>query len=217
MRPSARSLRLLLLPSLLCLPWLGGCAALGGRAVAPVLPSLELPVAWEARRGALQAWPGYDLRGRVAVARGEDGFSGNLRWLQRPALTRIELDGPLGVGGAQYEFAPGDDAAALEQALGAPVPLASLRYWLLGVPDPDPALPAEESLEPGGGRLAALRQAGWEIDYPLYSPVAGSRLELPQRIEVRREGLRLRLWVDVWQGAPVDGAPVDGAPREGGR
>lgn len=209
---SASPLRLLLLPLLLCLPWLEGCAALGGRAAEPALPSLELPAVWEARRSALQGWPGYDLRGRVAVAKGEDGFSGNLRWLQRPALTRIELDGPLGVGGAQYEFAPGDDASALEQALGAPVPLASLRYWLLGVPDPDPALAAEESLEPGGGRLAALRQAGWEIDYPLYAPVAGSRLELPQRIEVRREGLRLRLWVDVWQGAPLAGAP-----REGGR
>jgi outer membrane biogenesis lipoprotein LolB len=47
-----------------------------------------------------------------------------------------------------------------------------------------------------------LRQAGWEIAYPRYAPVAGSRLELPQRIEVRREGLRLRVWVDAWQGMP---------------
>jgi hypothetical protein len=27
---------------------------------------------------------------------------------------------------------------------------------------------------------------------------------------VRREGLRLRLWVDVWQGAPAEGAPPEG-------
>jgi outer membrane lipoprotein LolB len=179
------------------------------------LPDLELPAAWEARRGALQGWSGYDLRGRVAVAKGEDGFSGNLRWVQGPASTRLELDGPLGVGGARYEFAAGDDAAALEQALGAPVPLASLRYWLLGVPDPDPALVAQESLEQGGGRLAALRQAGWEIAYPRYARVAGSRLELPQRIEVRREGLRLRLWVDAWQGLRPDGLATDAAPRTG--
>ena len=100
-----------------------------------------------------------------------------------------------------------EQASALEQALGAPVPLASLRYWLLGVPDPDPALVAEESLELGEGRLATLRQAGWEIAYPRYAPVAGSRLELPQRIEVRREGLRLRVWVDAWQGMPREATP----------
>ena len=193
---------LLVLSCSLALPLLNGCAVLDGRDAVPDLPDLALPDGWEARRGTLQGWPGYELRGRVAVASGEDGFSGNLRWLQRPTLTRLELDGPLGVGGVRYEFTPGADPAALEQALGAPVPLASLRYWLLGVPDPDPTLVAEESLEHGEARLATLRQAGWEIAYPRYAPVAGSRLELPQRIEVRREGLRLRVWVDAWQGMP---------------
>lgn len=198
---------LLFLSCSLALLFLNGCAVLGGRDAVPDLPDLALPAVWEARRGTLQGWPGYELRGRVAVARGEDGFSGNLRWLQRSTLTHLELDGPLGVGGARYEFTPGADSSALEQALGAPVPLGSLRYWLLGVPDPDPALVAEESLEHGEGRLATLRQAGWEIAYPRYAPVAGSRLELPQRIEVRRGGLRLRVWVDAWQGMPREATP----------
>ena len=148
---------------------------------------------------ALQAWPGYDLRGRVAVARGDDGFSGALRWVQAGAKARLELDGPLGVGGARYDLDPASvDGAALEQALGVPVPVASLRYWLLGVPDP--ALAAEESLEVGAARLAALRQAGWSVVYARYAPVPGTRLELPQRLEVTREGVRLRLLVEGWQG-----------------
>ena len=187
---------------------LGGCAALGGRSTAlPALPDVELPADWEARRSALQAWHGFDLRGRLAVARGEEGFSGNLRWLQEPVITRLEVDGPLGVGGARYEFPPGADPAALEQALGVPVPLASLRYWLLGVPDPDPALIAEEGVDADGGRLATLRQAGWDVSYPRYAPVAGTRFELPQRIEVRRDGLRIRLWVEAWQGVPAETLP----------
>jgi outer membrane lipoprotein LolB len=184
-------------------PLLGACASLATRApAAPSLPDLELPGAWEARRGVLQGWSGYEIRGRLAVARGDDGFSGQLRWIRRPSVTRLELEGPLGVGGAHFDFTDGTDTAALEQALGLPIPVASLRYWLLGVPDP--GLLAEESLEPGGERLAILRQGGWEIAYPLYSPVLGTRLELPQRIEVRREGLRLRLWIDAWQGASMD-------------
>lgn len=174
---------------------LGACAALRTAA----LPDEELPAAWEARRGALQAWPGYDLRGRVAVARGDEGFSAALRWVQSGTRARLELDGPLGVGGVRYELDPATiDGAALDQALGVPVPVASLRYWLLGVPDPASA--AEESLEAGAGRLAALRQDGWAVSYGRYAPVPGTRYELPQRIEVSREGLRVRLLVETWQG-----------------
>ncbi|MFM7626537.1 MAG: lipoprotein insertase outer membrane protein LolB [Gammaproteobacteria bacterium] len=174
---------------------LAGCAGLRGVSV----PDRQLPTAWEARRSALQAWPGYDLRGRIAVARGDDGFSGALRWVQTGAKVRLELDGPLGVGGARYELDPTSvDGAAFEQALGVPVPVASLRYWLLGVPDP--ALAAEESLESGAARLAALQQAGWSVVYTRYATVPGTRLELPQRIEVTREAVRLRLLVEGWQG-----------------
>lgn len=188
--------RAALLPALLLgLLSLAGCAGL--RSVA--LPDSELPASWEPRRSALQAWPGFELRGRVAVARGDDGFSGALRWVQTGAEVRLELDGPLGVGGARYDLDPASvDGAALGQALGVPVPVASLRYWLLGVPDP--ALAAQESLEPGAPRLAALQQAGWSVVYARYAAVPGTRLELPQRIEVTREGLRLRLLVEVWQG-----------------
>ena len=133
------------------------------------------------------------------MARGDDGFSGALRWVQSGSKARLELDGPLGVGGARYDLDPATlDGAALGQALGVPVPVASLRYWLLGVPDP--ALAAEESLEAGTARLAALRQAGWSVVYARYAPVPGTRLELPQRIEVTREGVRLRLLVEGWQG-----------------
>ena len=181
---------------------LGACAGL--RMVA--LPDRELPAAWDARRSALQSWTGYDLRGRVAVARGEDGFSGALRWVQSGSTARLEIDGPLGVGGARFELDPAQaDGAALEQALGVPVPVASLRYWLLGVPDP--ALAAVESFDHGRTRLVALQQAGWTVGYPRYAPVPGTRLELPQRIEVSREGVRVRVLVEAWQGAPRGGGP----------
>lgn len=180
-----------------------GCASLGGRSArVPQLPAIELPERWEARRSALQAWPGYEMRGRVAVARGDEGFAGSLRWAHRTLGTLLELDGPLGVGGVRYAFPPDADAGALEQALGVPVPLSSLRFWLLGVPDPDPSLTADEAVDRDRGRLISLRQAGWEIDYPQYAAVVGTRLELPQRIEVRREGLRVRLFIETWQGAP---------------
>lgn len=174
---------------------LGACAAMRTAA----LPDTELPVDWGARRSVLQSWPGFELRGRVAVARGDEGFSGALRWTQTGARARLEVDGPLGVGGARYDLDPAEaDGAALERAIGAPVPVASLRYWLLGVPDP--ASVAEESLDAGSTRLASLRQAGWSVAYTRYAPVPATRLELPQLIEVSREGLRVRLLIEGWQG-----------------
>lgn len=190
-----RSRAALTTASLLSLLVLAGCAGLRTAS----LPDLELPSSWESRRSALQAWPGYDLRGRIAVARGDDGFSGALRWVQAGEKARLELEGPLGVGGARYDLDPATlDGAALERALGVPVPVASLRYWLLGVPDP--ALAAEESLETGAARLATLRQAGWSVVYARYAAVPGTRLEMPQRIEVTRDGVRLRLLIEGWQG-----------------
>lgn len=190
LRPSLRAAALLLAALAL-----GACAATRTAA----LPDRELPADWGARRSTLQSWPGFALRGRVAVARGDEGFSGAVRWTQSGGRARLELDGPLGVGGARYDLDAAEaDGAALERALGVPMPVASLRYWLLGVPDPASA--AEESLDPGAPRLASLRQAGWSVAYPRYAPVPATRLELPQLIEVSREGVRVRLLIEDWQG-----------------
>src|SRR3569833_4470103 len=56
---------------------------------------------WEARRPQLQARDRFELKGRVAVATGSDGFTARLRWTQSGKQTRMSLDGPLGAGGVQ--------------------------------------------------------------------------------------------------------------------
>lgn len=149
----------------------------------------------------LQEWPRFELRGRVAVAAGEEGFTASLRWAQRAERSQIELDGPLGVGGLRLDLAHGRLAdeivqADLERRLGFSLPVESLRYWMLGVPDP--AYGAEERLAVGLGRLESLEQQGWTVIFPAYARVAGVNYELPQRIEATREGVRVRLLVDSW-------------------
>ena len=54
------------------------------------------------------------------------------------------------------------------------LPLPSLRYWVLGVPDP--AGPAQESLDPVQQHLAGLTQDGWRIAYGEYVAAAGETL-----------------------------------------
>ena len=172
----------------------------------PPAPPESAP--WEVRKAALQSRDKFDLKGRIAVAAGQEGFNAKLRWQQRGRQSDLALDGPLGVGGVRITSegnslkvlnARGQqldsDAAKQEMRskLGFDPPIASLRYWVLGVPDP--ATPADETLDESK-RLATLKQAGWQIDYTAYASVRGQ--SLPSKATLTREGVRVRLFVDDW-------------------
>jgi outer membrane biogenesis lipoprotein LolB len=91
--------------------------------------------------------------------------------------------------------------------------LSSLRYWILGVPDP--TMPFNEVLDLRQQRLQSLEQGGWQIDYTGYMPAAGggsgagtaggaagtagaAAAWLPAKMTVQRSGVRVRLIVDGW-------------------
>jgi outer membrane lipoprotein LolB len=182
--------------------WLAGCKTV------PPRPAPGPSEPWEVRRAALQQRDRFDLNGRIAVAAAQEGFNARLRWKQQGARSNLALDGPLGVGGVRitsdgHTFnvvnARGQqldsDAARSEIAarLGFEPPLESLRYWVLGVPDP--SHPADEVLD-DSQRLATLRQDGWQIDYGTYTTVGGQWL--PSRMTLKRDDVRVRLLVDGW-------------------
>jgi outer membrane lipoprotein LolB len=165
---------------------------------------------WEVRRPELQARNHFELKGRVAVAAGNEGFNANLHWTQDGERSFVTLEGPLGVGGAQVtasgpqlslvtsrgEHVDSDAAhAALEARLGFDPPLSSLRYWVLGVPDP--GSPFTEALDAQSQRLSGLTQSGWRIDYTAYAAVGAQ--SLPSRLTLQRDAVRVRLLVDDWQ------------------
>ena len=174
----------------------------------PAGPGPGQTQSWEVRRPQLQARERFALKGRVAVATGSDGFNARLRWTQDGKQTHMSLDGPLGAGGVQVTSdgsavsivtSRGDrlenDAARAEltNRLGFDPPIDSLRYWVLGVPEP--GRPAQESLD-ALQRLASLEQDGWQIQYTDYMLVGGEWL--PSKLTVQRQGVRLRLVVDGW-------------------
>lgn len=164
---------------------------------------------WDARLSELQARESFSLAGRVAVAAGEDGFNARLRWQQSGATSELALDGPMGAGGVrivsdgeqlQVATSRGEqlDAEAaraeIERRIGFEPPLASLRYWVLGVPDP--SSPAETVLD-AEARLASLVQGGWRIDYTEYAAVEGRWM--PRKLTLRHGEVRVRLLVDNWR------------------
>ncbi|MDE2138298.1 MAG: outer membrane lipoprotein LolB [Gammaproteobacteria bacterium] len=186
---------------------LAALAALGGcRTTPPAAPGPP----WQMRRPQLQARAHFGLHGRVAVATGAQGFNARLRWVEDGAHAAVALEGPLGAGGLKID-ATGDDLeiampsgahlasdaarAELAARLGFDPPLTSLRYWILGVPDP--ASPADETLDPLQQRLTHLAQDGWRIDYAGYMAVGSEWL--PARLTLSRADVRVKLLVDDWQ------------------
>jgi len=164
---------------------------------------------WNARKAALESSLHWRFEGRVAVSGVESGGSAGIRWQQNAARSDVAVFGALGAGALRIELegarlhvetssgeAVDDEAArqALADRLGAPLPLAELRYWLLGI-----AAPGSEATEVlgGNGRLSALTQRGWEVRFTEYEPVAGD--VLPARVDATQGGVRVRLKISHWE------------------
>jgi len=196
-------------------------AALGAAALAVLLagcrtapPSVPVPgpganAPWPEQQAALGKLVSWSLNGRVAVATSGEGFSGTLRYRQQPNRSDLALDGPLGMGGMRVAL-EGDDfristssgeqldgaaaRAELEQRLGFALPIAELRWWLLGMP-----APGEVSVDAdtASGEIRGFLQDGWKISIDARAAALG--FALPQRLTATREGARLKLLVDRWQ------------------
>jgi outer membrane lipoprotein LolB len=185
---------------LVSLEWLllGGCAS-----VPPAAPAASA-TPWELRRVTLQQATQWSLDGRAAATTGKQGWQASVDWRQRGPVSELHLAGPLGVGATVLQLTPdgisidgapprGDIPEAIEDRLGVQLPLASLRYWLLGVPDP-----ATDSVvtRNGADRASQLIQSGWTVDIGRYLPVSGDWL--PAQLNVYRDAVRVKVAVDHW-------------------
>jgi outer membrane lipoprotein LolB len=185
---------------------LSDCATHPSAAVAP--PPLR---SWAQRQPLLLATADhFILSGRLAASHASQGISAGLHWQQQGTDAQLALSGPLGFGGARVSLSAESisirtndgreltgDAAMSEftRLLGFEPPLQSLRFWVVGVPDPTggPAMPMLDDQQ----RLSHLVQDGWNIAYDAYLPVR--RQWLPRRLTITREDLRLRVVIDEWQ------------------
>ena len=172
--------------------------------------SLELPELsdWETRQDILAGVDEFEFAGRIGVHAGDEGFNGQFWWRQDGVVFRVRISGPLGVGtvfinGDRREITVTDadgvvtelhDAEAdLRQMYGWTIPVTSLRFWALGIPDP--ASPAETEFD-DDGRLSKLHQRNWQVDITQYSESAGQLL--PRRLTAVNNDVKVRLVIDNW-------------------
>ena len=187
-------------------PWfavLAGALLATGCATSPVgSPSGSRPP----DPGQLTQWL---AKGRIALVAQGEGGSGSFVWQQRSERTELTLRGPLGAGGlalitdgTTFELSDGAGQplngeaarAELERRLGVKLPLAELRYWMLGGPAPDS--PGSGPVQTSSGSVPGFVQGGWVVSYEQLKSQAG--WSLPARLTATTNGARVRIIVDDW-------------------
>lgn len=181
---------------------IGGCAVQRG-AELPELPD------WEARRAVLGGLETWEFQGRIAVRAGDEGFNGNLRWWQNGDLFLATVSGPFGAGAVRIEgderlvriTDPDGEVSEMEDAerelqrrYGWTMPVASLRYWTLGIPDPDHPFHYEFDEH---GQLRLLEQRDWVVTIDEYRDGGGQ--PMPRRLSASNPESRVRLVIDRWK------------------
>ena len=188
---------------------LAGVFFLSSCATRPPVSPAGSEANWLAHQAAVETLTHWRVQGRIAVRTASEGWSANFDWKQNGEDYRIRVRGPFGQGAVELHgndlgvwlkraeqppvFARNPEAL-LEQETGWQLPVAGLGSWLRGLPVPggqaDIAWDAQ-------GRLLQIDQNGWQINYSRY--LAQDDLQLPEKLRMQRDSLRVKFIVDVWQ------------------
>lgn len=170
-------------------------AALSGCVSTPAVPPAGDPLAaWQTRVEELSGIDQWEVKGKLAVKTHKRGGQANMLWKRDGEDHNINLYGPL--GGGRVVLTRDRDGATLRdvkkrtyhattaeellyRVAGWQVPFQAMRYWVLGVPDPDEEY--ERSVD-DWGRLQMLRQSGWEVEFMEYKVFDGR--ELPRQFHM---------------------------------
>ncbi len=201
-----RAWRAILLSFLLAM--LNACAELK-----PYLygPTGEPPKgAWDRHQARVAGLHHWNFNGRLALSRGQEGWSARLNWLQQGARFRLRLQGPLGQGSYELSGVPGEllittaegkqyragnAEQLMRQRLGWTVPVTGLGYWVRGIPQPGQryrsiGLDAQ-------GRMTDLDQSGWRVSILRY--IKAGEYSLPGKVFMVNGDLKIRLVIDDWR------------------
>ncbi|MGA9851411.1 MAG: lipoprotein insertase outer membrane protein LolB [Gammaproteobacteria bacterium] len=185
-----------------------GCASVPG--TAPVGPPNEN--AWLARRARLEKLTDWELQGRVGIVNGKDGGSGSMDWKQQGDVVAFSFRGPFGAGTLEVrgdsgvlwvrssrgdDFMSTDPEQDFAERLHVPLPVLSMRYWMLGIPDPGTLFAKTADAR---GDLVTLIQRGWQVSYQDYATFSG--YELPTRLLISRDQVRIKMAINDWHVGP---------------
>lgn len=170
-------------------------------ACATTPPTTQAPYESHSRQAlySLQYW---SFEGRLAINKQKESWQANINWQHSPDKELIKLSGPLGQGATLIELTDnlvtinrGDGKvqsssqieAFINQQLGLFVPVQSLRYWVIGLPEKQLKVTESET---------GFYQAGWLVEYKQMQTVDTQLI--PKKINVMNTQVKLKLIIDQW-------------------
>lgn len=181
--------------------FLSACASSRPGAVDP-------EAAYGKREALVSQWLAWGFAGRLSVDDGEDGGSGRINWNVQESGSQLHFRGALGKGSwrltrspelAELALANGDIMQAatvgelLAMELGWNIPVDALEFWVRGLRAPGEV--GDSTLDEGG-RLQALQQHGWTIEFERYAVTDG--VDLPHRMRATRSPVRIKILMSDW-------------------
>ena len=132
-----------------------------------------------------------------------DSWSATIDWLHEAGKDVLNISGPLGQGAArivllsdsimidqgdgQIGFSKNVDKY-VKQQLGFFVPLSALRFWVVGLNEPDkPFVKFDDGFS----------QFSWNIQYHNYIQVGDDWM--PRKISIKNKSAKLKLVIDQWK------------------
>jgi len=170
---------------------------------------------YQQRLARLESADAWAIEGRLAVSDEQDGGSGSFQWRRDASGSRMDFHGALGRGawrlqadaqGAELAFADGTTfhGASIEtlvhEQVGWPVPVETLGWWVRGLAAPGEVQQRTLDAE---GRLSALWQDGWDIEYSRYGDVGD--VAMPFRMTARQADRTVKIVVRKWRLSGPDG------------
>lgn len=179
--------------------WICLVFLMSGCSLVPVEPDMHYSRATRSHLYELEHW---SFEGRLALTGQKDSWTANISWEHGPEEERIKLSGPLGQGTVVIQLTGnvvtidrgGDDVQTsthpeefINQQLGLIVPVQSLRYWVVGLPEP-----AQSFQETAVG----FNQARWLNEYKEMQAVDGE--SMPRKMAVMNDQVKLKVIIDHW-------------------
>lgn len=188
---------------LLCTLLIAGCTT-----VPQTRPVSNPDAVWQNHQQSLAALQQWRLKGRISIQNDHESWFLKVDWQQQPENYAVLLSGPFSgmvrlsgdknnvelSDGEQSYQAPDAELLLLEHT-GIRMPVNGLRYWLLGLPQPDKKV--KEIQLDVAGRMASLHQDEWQVTVDRYQQYNGK--SLPAKLVIKNHHLKVRLIVDQWQ------------------
>lgn len=171
---------------------------------------VDVNAAWESRQARLYKMQTWRINASLAVRVKDEGWQAGMHWHQQEEYYEMDLLDPFkrkvaklkgGPHGVKLTTANGETAWAsdaeslMSKLLGYSLPVSGLRYWVRGIPDPQ--VKVEEFHLDDAGRLAELKQSGWEVGYQRYHKTIG--LDMPEKLTFINQRAKVKMVVNSWQ------------------